>query len=101
MPETAPRCAERRRSVVAGSSSRPDIRRAVFILELANSCIRLIVGQTQLNEATRTALLAQSAKIDLFIAETRREAAHLFGETDLKLRIADDGKQPKSARCSL
>ncbi|MCK1422229.1 hypothetical protein IVB14_19115 [Bradyrhizobium sp. 180] len=78
-----------------------DIRRAVFILELANSCIRLIVGQTQLNEATRTTLLAQSTKIDLLIAETLREAAHLFGETDLKLGIADDGEQPKNAPCSL
>lgn len=29
-----------------------DIRRAVFILELANSCIRLIVGQTKVNDAT-------------------------------------------------
>ncbi|UQR62280.1 hypothetical protein LRP30_36805 [Bradyrhizobium sp. C-145] len=68
-----------------------DIRQAIFILELANGCIRLIVGQTKLNETTRTTLLAQSTKIDLLIAETRREAAHLFGETDLNLGIADDG----------
>lgn len=57
-----------------------DIRRAVFILELANSCIPLIVGQTKLNDATKTILLAQSTRIDLLIAETRREAAHLFLE---------------------
>ena len=54
-----------------------DIRQAIFILELANGCIRLIVGQTKLNETTRTNLLAQSAQIDLLIAETRREATGL------------------------
>ncbi|MDH2347119.1 hypothetical protein [Bradyrhizobium sp. SSUT77] len=55
-----------------------DIRQAIFMLELANGCIRLIIGQTKLNETTRTALLAQSARIELLIAATRREAAHLF-----------------------
>ncbi|WP_164937280.1 hypothetical protein [Bradyrhizobium vignae] len=78
-----------------------DIRQAIFILELANGCIRLLVGQTKLNEATRTSLLAQSARIDLLIAETRRETAHLFGEADLTLGIADDGKQSKGTPCSV
>lgn len=55
-----------------------DIRQAIFSLELANGCIRLILGQTKLNETTRTTLLAQSERIDLLIAATRREAAHLF-----------------------
>jgi hypothetical protein len=55
-----------------------DIRQAIFILELANACIRLILGQTKSNETTRTALLAQSERIDLLIAATRKEAAHLF-----------------------
>jgi hypothetical protein len=41
-------------------------------------CIRLILGQTKSNETTRTALLAQSERIDLLIAATRKEAAHLF-----------------------
>jgi len=50
----------------------------MFLLELANICIRLIIGQTDLNDATRTTLLAQSARIDTLIETTRREAAHLF-----------------------
>ncbi|WP_271505443.1 hypothetical protein [Bradyrhizobium sp. CCBAU 11357] len=56
-----------------------DIRQAIFLLELANGCIRLIVGQTTLNETTRTILLAQSARIDFLIAETRRQASRLSG----------------------
>ncbi|SDG44572.1 hypothetical protein SAMN05216338_1001329 [Bradyrhizobium sp. Rc2d] len=55
-----------------------DIRRAIFILELANGCIRLIVGQSKLKETTRTTLLTQSARIDWIIAETRRETAPLL-----------------------
>ena len=55
-----------------------DVRQAMFLLELANICIRLIIGQTDLNDATRTTLLAQSARIDTLIETTRREAAHLF-----------------------
>ncbi|SFJ60281.1 hypothetical protein [Bradyrhizobium sp. Gha] len=53
-----------------------DIRQAMFILELANDCIRMLIGQTTLNETTRRTSLAQSAGIDLLIAETRTEAAH-------------------------
>lgn len=55
-----------------------DVRQAIFSLELANGCIRLILGQTKLNETIRTTLLAHSERIDLLIAATRREAAHLF-----------------------
>ncbi|TYO66808.1 hypothetical protein FXV83_09565 [Bradyrhizobium hipponense] len=55
-----------------------DARQAIFLLELANVCIRLIIGQTNLNEATRATLLAQSATIDMRIETARREAAHLF-----------------------
>jgi len=78
-----------------------DARQAIFILELANGCIRLIVGQTKLNETTRTTLLAQSAQIDLLIAETRREATCLFERTDLKSWIADDRGQSKGAPRSI
>ncbi|MCA1552298.1 hypothetical protein I6F36_36620 [Bradyrhizobium sp. BRP19] len=78
-----------------------DARQAVFILELANGCIRLIVGQTSLNEMTRSTLLAQSARIDLLIAETRREAACLFEFTNLRSWIADDRGQSKGAPRSL
>ncbi|MBK3666279.1 hypothetical protein JJE66_34325 [Bradyrhizobium diazoefficiens] len=81
--------------------TKDDIRPAIFILELATNRIRLIVGQTKLNETTRTTLLAQSTRIELLIAATRREAAHLFGGTDLKSGIADDGKQSKGAPCSV
>ncbi|UWU90769.1 hypothetical protein [Bradyrhizobium sp. CB1015] len=70
-----------------------DIRQAVFLLELANGCIRLIVGQTTLNETTRTTLLAQSARIDFLIAETRREASHLSGDTDETRRKANAEKR--------
>ncbi|MDA9496285.1 hypothetical protein [Bradyrhizobium sp. CCBAU 11357] len=78
-----------------------DIRRAIFILELTNCCIRLLIEQTTLDETIITSLLTRSAMIDLRIAETRREAAHLFGENDLKLRIADYGEQSKGAPCSV
>ncbi|MDA9475068.1 hypothetical protein XI03_11265 [Bradyrhizobium sp. CCBAU 65884] len=78
-----------------------DIRQAIFLLELANGCMRLIVGQITLNETTRTTLLAQSARIDSLIAETRSEAAHLFRGTDLRLVIPDDGKQSEGAPCSV
>ncbi|WP_271523646.1 hypothetical protein [Bradyrhizobium sp. CCBAU 53380] len=76
-----------------------DIRHAIFILELTNSCIRLLIERTKLDETIITSLLTQSAMIDLRIAETRREAAHLFGENDLKLRI--HGEQSKGAPCSV
>ncbi|WOH62856.1 MULTISPECIES: hypothetical protein [Bradyrhizobium] len=72
-----------------------DIRQAIFSLELANGCIRLILGQAKLNETTRTTLLAQSERIDLLIAATRREAAHLFQANDFELGIADVGRQSK------
>ncbi|SCB54788.1 hypothetical protein GA0061098_103056 [Bradyrhizobium shewense] len=78
-----------------------DARQAIFILELANGCIRLIVGQTSLNETTRTTLLAQSARIDLLIAETRREATCLFKPTELKSWIADGTEQSKGAPRSI
>lgn len=78
-----------------------DARQAIFLLELANGCIRLIVGQTKLNETTRTTLLAQSARIDLLIAETRSEATCLFEPTDLKSWIADDRGQSKGAPRSI
>ncbi|UQR62254.1 hypothetical protein LRP30_36620 [Bradyrhizobium sp. C-145] len=74
-----------------------DARQAIFILELANGCIRVIVGQIPLNETARTTLPAQSARIDLLIAETRREATCLFEPTDLKSWIADDRGQSKGA----
>lgn len=78
-----------------------DARHAIFLLEVANGCIRLIVGQTKLNETTKTTLLAQSARIDLLIAETRREATCLFEPTDMKSWIADDRGQSKGSPRSI
>lgn len=78
-----------------------DIHQAVLILEFANACIRLIVGQTRLSETARTTLRSRSKRIDFLIEATRKEAALLFERTDLTLRIADDGKQSKGAPCSV
>jgi hypothetical protein len=52
------------------------LRDAIFILDLANMCIRLLVGQIG-SGAAREHLLAQSATIDQLIAAARSEAAHL------------------------
>ncbi|WP_177248760.1 hypothetical protein [Bradyrhizobium sp. Ghvi] len=81
--------------------TKDDARQAIFLLELANGCIRLMVGQTPLNVTTRTTPLAQSARIDLLIAETRREATCLFEPTDLKSWIADDREQSKGTPRSI
>jgi hypothetical protein len=51
-----------------------DLRQALFILDLANMCIRLFIGQLQ-SETTRKQLLAQSARIDQLIEAARSEAA--------------------------
>ena len=53
-----------------------DVRDAIFILDLANSCIRLLIRQTGIG-AAREHLLAQSATIDQLIKAARGEAAHL------------------------
>jgi hypothetical protein len=53
-----------------------DLRRAILILDLANMCIQLRVGQI-LSGTTREHLLAQSARIDQLIEAARGEAAHL------------------------
>jgi hypothetical protein len=53
-----------------------DLRDAIFILDLANMCIRSLVGQIG-SGAAREHLLAQSARIDQLIAAARSEAAHL------------------------
>jgi hypothetical protein len=55
-----------------------EARQAIFLLELANVCLRLIIGYGKLDEATRATLLAQSATIDMRIETARREAAQLF-----------------------
>lgn len=49
-----------------------DLRRAIFMLDLANTCIRLIVSQIR-NGSTRKQLLAQSAKIDQLLETARCE----------------------------
>lgn len=49
-----------------------DLRLAIFMLELANLCIRLIVGQIR-NGLTRKQLLAQSAKIGQLLETARCE----------------------------
>ncbi|WFU46018.1 hypothetical protein QA640_45450 (plasmid) [Bradyrhizobium sp. CB82] len=54
-----------------------DARQAIFLLELANNCIRLIIGQTNLDEEIRKSLLAQSAMIDMRIETARRNASIL------------------------
>jgi hypothetical protein len=54
-----------------------DARQAIFLLELANTCIRLIVGQTNLDEEVRKALLAHSAMIDMRLGAARRDASIL------------------------
>ena len=53
-----------------------DVRDAIFILDLANSCIRLLIRQIG-GGTTREHLLAQSATIDQLIKAARGEAAHL------------------------
>jgi hypothetical protein len=51
--------------------------RAIFLFELVNNCIRLIIGQTNLDEEIRKSLLAQSAMIDMRIEAARRDASIL------------------------
>ena len=53
-----------------------DVRDAIFILDLANACIGLLIRQTGIG-AAREHLLAQSATIDQLIKAARGEAAHL------------------------
>src|SRR5436853_1312723 len=53
-----------------------DVRDAIFILDLANSCIRLLIRQIGGGTA-REDLLAQSVRIDQLIEAARGEAAHL------------------------
>jgi hypothetical protein len=53
-----------------------DLRDAIFILDLANMCIRLLVGQIGSGTA-REHLLAQSVRIDQLIEAARGEVAHL------------------------
>jgi len=53
-----------------------DVRDAIFILDLANTCIRLLIMQIGRGTA-REHLLAQSVRIDQLIEAARGEAAHL------------------------
>src|SRR6266404_1006522 len=53
-----------------------DVRDAIFILDLANTCIRLLIRQIG-SGAAGEHLLAQSARIDQLIEAARGEAAHL------------------------
>lgn len=59
-----------------------DLRQAIFILDLANTSIRLIIKQTNMDEIARTPLKAQSARIEQLIEAVRKEAPHLFEEHD-------------------
>jgi hypothetical protein len=54
-----------------------DLRESFFILDLANMCIRLFIGQID-SGAARKQLLSHSARIDQLIEAARSEAAHLF-----------------------
>ena len=53
-----------------------DVRDAIFILDLANACIGLLIRQIG-GAAAREHLLAQSARIDQLIKAARGAAAHL------------------------
>ncbi|UVO26968.1 hypothetical protein [Bradyrhizobium arachidis] len=55
-----------------------DLRQAIFILDLANTSIRLIIRQINMDEAARTTLMAQSGRIQQLIEAVRKEAPHLF-----------------------
>lgn len=55
-----------------------DLRYAIFLLELANICIRLVIRQVESGTA-RERFLAQSARIDRLIDDARSESAHLSG----------------------
>lgn len=55
-----------------------DLRQALFIIDLANTCIRLLIGQIKLNGTTKAKLLAQSRRSAQLMEATRRDAAHLF-----------------------
>lgn len=59
-----------------------DLRQAIFILELANTSIRLIIRQTNMDETARTTIMAQSARIEQLIEDARKEAPHLFEKND-------------------
>ncbi|WP_409192518.1 hypothetical protein [Bradyrhizobium sp. RDM4] len=54
-----------------------DMRQAFFLLELANTCIRLFIRQID-SPASRNLLLAQSARIDQLIEGVRTESGNLF-----------------------
>jgi hypothetical protein len=53
-----------------------ELRDAIFVLDLANMCIRLLVGEIGRGKA-REHLLAQSARIDQLIDVARSEVAQL------------------------
>jgi hypothetical protein len=59
-----------------------DLRQAIFILDLANNSIRLIIRQINMDETARTILMVQSARIDQLIEAVRKEAPHLFEKND-------------------
>ncbi len=56
-----------------------DLRYAIFLLELANICIRLVIKQVE-REAVRRRLLAESTRIDQLIDVVRSDAAHLLAK---------------------
>lgn len=55
-----------------------DLRQAVFLLDLANSSIRLIIRQINMDEIARMTLVAQSGRIEQLIEAVRTEAPYLF-----------------------
>jgi hypothetical protein len=50
-----------------------DVHQAIFILDLANTCLRLFISQIQ-SETAKKQLLIQSATIDQLIEATRSKA---------------------------
>lgn len=59
-----------------------DLRQAIFLLDLASTSIRLIIRQINIDETARTALMAQSGRIDQLIDAVREEAPHIFEKND-------------------
>jgi hypothetical protein len=54
-----------------------DVRQAIFMLDLANMCIRIVVSSIESGTAKGN-LLAQCARIDQLIEVARKEAVHIF-----------------------
>lgn len=80
-------------------SSAEDLGRAIFILELANASIRLLIGQLS-SRTTANQLISQSERIDQLLTAARGELRTLFEKQSFEpgafnLGDCDEGEQPK------